>query len=463
MRKTKLFTLSLAAILAAGSLAGCGKTKAPEMPSAVIERYVDLMEATKNYHADMEMKFNIQAKGDGLSVDLPIHMGLSADMLDEQMHGNMDLSLSFMGQDVAEAYEVYIDGDTSYVQDSGNGDWTILEDEEGNEGLAFAFSDMKAADFENAKLEIKDDEYIITQSFEDFAATGDTYDMLEDVYGGMAENLGVDSESFLDDWKTADVIYTFDKDFYLISASVENCRYSGTVEDNGTKLDMDVSLDLSFKFSDYGKIEKSDVEVPEKIRQSAVHSEELELNFEDDEIDEDLLNEPAIPYEGEDLDPGFSVTPAVADDVLGSYNGTPLSALGDKWDVFENDGWRLNNDDGAFIFVTAENPKYEGVDLYIYNESRADATAEDILKDGCFSYDINCALGKALPPMTFNGVTFGASVDDVIAAYGEAYELYEGTLYNAYTYDMGGDTSMTFFVYPDKGLQEVRVDYYGGL
>lgn len=462
MKKLKLFTLSLAAILAAGSLAGCGKKKEPEVASAVIERYVDLMESTKNYHADMEMDFNIQTKGQGLSFELPIHMGLSADVLDDRMHGNMDLNLSLMGQDMTETYEVYIDGDTSYVQDFGSNKWTILENNEDDDSLAFAFSDMEADDFKNAGLDVTNDEYIVTQSFADFAASGDTYDMLEDVYGGMTESLGIDSESFLKDWNTANIVYTFDKDFYLLSAVVENCQYSGTVEDEGTTLDMDVSLDLSFKFSDYGKVEKSKVEVPEKIRKSAIRSEELELELKEEEIDEDLLNQPAAPYDGEDVDPGFSVDPVVKDDVLGSYDGTPLSCLGDDWNIFKNDGWELDENDGAFIFVTAENSKYEGVDFYVYNKNRADAVAEDILKDGCFGYDVNVSFGKTMPPMTWNGITFGASVNDVTAAYGESYELYQGTLCDSYTYDMGGETTITFYVYPDKGLQEVRVDYYGG-
>lgn len=487
MKKRKFLALSLAAALVCGTFTGCvSGLNRPKSASEVVEKYVAMMEDSCNYHANMDMAFDISAKAQGISIDLPISMELSADVMDKNLHGDMTLSMTLMEEDMKQTMEVYVvsdkDNTTTYAYDSESDYWTVSEDNDEGAGLAFSFADMDGDDFKDATLESNKNTggYTVTQSFADFSTTGNTYDMLEDIYGGMSEMMNMDSDDFLEEWEKADVVYEFNKDCYLTSVAVENCEYSGTIKEDGENVDVKVSLDLSFEFSDYGDVKESDVEVPDDVVENAVPSLTMDLDdsefgdwdeypgYDEEESseyesqDEDIdYTAPASPDEGEELDPGFSVDP-VESDVLGSYNGTPITCQNDSWDIFGDDGWKLE-DNTDLSFITATNPKYEDVDFYVWNKSRTHTTSSEIKRDGFFGYNIDCAYTDKFPPMTFNGITFGDTADKVIAAYGSNYDLYEGTMYNAYSYELTDDIEITLYVYPDKGLREVQLNFYGGL
>lgn len=466
----------------------------------IVEKYAGLMGESCNYHVDMDMDFGISADAQGISVELPVTMGLSMDVLDGNLHGDVDLLMTFMGQAVKDSVEVYMESGkrkvTVYTYDPEDGYWSVSEDD-GGAGIALGFTDLDAADFRDASMEHdkKDGTYTITQSFGDFAGSGSAYDMLEGVYGGMAEMVGMDADDFVDEWEDAEVVYVFDRDFYLESVTLEDCKYSGMVEQDGVSLDVDVSLGLSFEFSDYGRIKGSDVEVPDDVMENAVPSVTLgsadvnmdagmggtqapglvEVPMETDpgfainpgtqEIDPGFSVDPGTLDPGvQDIDPGFSVKPQASGSLLGSYGGIVFTAMGDDWDsTFGADGWEFANDDGEYGFMTAENPKYGDADLYVYNRNMDGATRSDIINYGIYGYDIDCTWASAYPDMEWGGLTFGAAADQVFAVYGEPYFVYEGSLYTAYTYKSGEDIEIEFYVYPDGGLKRVNVSYYGGI
>ena len=63
--------------------------------------------------------------------------------------------------------------------------------------------------------------------------------------------------------------------------------------------------------------------------------------------------------------------------------------------------------------------------------------------------------------MTWGGITFGATADDVISVYGQPDYTYSGDMFTTYEYDIDSDTEITFYVYPDRGVQHVEVAVYG--
>lgn len=182
--------------------------------------------------------------------------------------------------------------------------------------------------------------------------------------------------------------------------------------------------------------------------------------------------------------------PITYEDQLGAYDGTPIPLNGGNWDILGDYGWEFTNDNGL-AYQIVKNPDYEDVELHLFNRNRADATRDDIIVNGFYGYDVICAPDTSVP-MTWNGITFGASEDDIVGAYGRNYYLYtqyeggEGEphyhsvsadpdlnsmesesldeiLYHSYKYPIDEDTDLTFYVYQDSGLQEVRLDYYGAI
>ena len=113
-----------------------------------------------------------------MTIELPIGMGLSVDVMDGNMHGDMAMDIEFMGESMKEKAEVYVEqgrrSTTSYMYDEADGYWTVSEDNDNGASAAAGFSGMDADDFKDAEMEYdkKAGTYTITQSFADFAVTG---------------------------------------------------------------------------------------------------------------------------------------------------------------------------------------------------------------------------------------------------------------------------------------------------
>ena len=466
MKNLKLLPLSLAAVMGLSLLSGCAA--APKSASAVVEKYVSQMEKSCNYHMDMEMNFDVTATAQGGDIGMPVETVLSADVFEDMLHGKMNVTASVTDETMEYEMEVYTDEDgKAYVHNSETNAWSESENTEA-EAAAFGFTNLDKDSFTDAVLmeDKQSGTYTVTQKFADFAASGSVYGMLEDMYCSMYETAGIDD--LLEACEDAEVVYIFDKDCYLTSAVITGCTYSGNFESSGVGLDIDVDINFSFKFSNYGEIKKDDVKVPDEVREAVITKndgvkEKVDVNegrYDDSDWNEDQGFQSSNSWE---TDPKPATSQKTDSDMLGSYNGTNITGQKDDWDIFGKDGWKLSEDDGALTFVTAKNPKYENVEMYVYNSKRADATADEIRSDGFYGYSIDCSLSNARPPMTWNGLTFGADAEDIIEVYGNNYDLFEGDLYASYRYMIADNTELTFHVYPDGGMLTARLDYYGGI
>lgn len=320
MKKKRILALLLAGVMIL-SITGCSfdlRMNRPKTAAEVIENHINTMEDSQNHHVDMMMDFEIGAEGQGITLELPIRMDVSADVLDGNMHGNMGMDMEFMGQKMKQQAEVYVEkgrrSSTTYLFDEEVGYWAVSEDENGVE-TAMSLSVMDPEAFADAEMvwDAEKETYTVTQSLADFADTGDTYELLSDIYSGMAEMMNMDPDDFMNEWETAEAVWVFDKEFLLQSMDIEGCEFSDTVEENGVKMDVTVFLTLSYEFSDHGKITEDDVTVPGKVIDEAVPSVKLDLENPETDVktDEDIDWDDPDVYMEDPLDPMFSQDPVV--------------------------------------------------------------------------------------------------------------------------------------------------------
>ena len=158
------------------------------------------------------------------------------------------------------------------------------------------------------------------------------------------------------------------------------------------------------------------------------------------------------------------------EDLLGSLDGKALT-FDSKWDdTFGKDGFEFDSDEGNFSYF-ASSDDYEGVSLTVWFyclDDEKDVKVEDIKNDGMKAYIIDASHAENKPEMTWKGLTWGASAEDIIKAYGEPDDKSETSLYDSYRYEYGDPridySVIEFCVYHgdssyDTGLQQVAVSF----
>lgn len=186
------------------------------------------------------------------------------------------------------------------------------------------------------------------------------------------------------------------------------------------------------------------------------------------DIDKDIP-EVNVPEENEQLSDGRDISEfarsavlMVDGDEFGSLNGTAILADKNDWDAsFGADGWEFQSGtDEEYFFAAAENPKYEKAQIYAYGQETLDSTlakstAESIKNNGFYGYSVRMADCENKPAMTWCGLTFGASAEEILETYGEPEYVYDGTLYSTYQFRIHDNATVSFNVYTDGGMQDV--------
>lgn len=457
--KKKLLLLSMAAAMCL-SIAGCGSKVSTA--SDVVKKYNELMDESRSYHVNMDMGMGIYGHADDMQVTIPIQLDLSADVFDTDISGSRDIYVSFDGITINEHADMYLDSDkhSSVLYTNNAGYWTKTEDIT-NVIVASGISDLNVRSFESASMEYDKETgvYTIIQPFDDFMDSDMVYKAMDDMYHEVGDTIGISIDDAISGWKTMDAVYKFDNEFYLTSISVEDCNYTTVIEQDDTELNASITLDLFFTFSDYGTIKADSVIPPASVVASAVDFV-IPIHGQTGEGDSDTSYkepddgyyemEPKNPEPSPDNDDGV-------DDRLGVYNDYELTGIGDPWNIFATDGWEF--DESGDVYVSAVNDKYPGVLLNVYNSVPSGSNASDIMEHGFFGYSIDCYHAMSYPGMTWNGVSFCSQTNQIIDAYGQPEEVFDGELYSTYKYSIGKNVKITFYVYKSKGLQQVDVNY----
>lgn len=141
----------------------------------------------------------------------------------------------------------------------------------------------------------------------------------------------------------------------------------------------------------------------------------------------DAITSETVEEESETEEIEEAATASSIDDMYGSYNGVPFSVDGTSWaDTFGADGWVRDEEwspsDRAATTFWYTNDKYP--DAYLSVDSMEEMLPSEMENSVFYGYGIDVSAiaesgSSAFPNMTWNGITFGSSVSDLVSAYGE--------------------------------------------
>ena len=492
MKKKLIIFITLLSTIG-GSLTGCTlpSLTAPKTAEDLAQRYASNF--TDNFRIKVESDEDVVVSAAGSSEKLKMNTEMNFDINGSLLHGDTKMDIASTQQTSNVNLEMYSDGENTWHKTDG-GQWEVTSVDADSK---LNFGEVDPEIFKGATLDYNKDDglYIVSLSLKDididknpitsYVNIGDT-----NLFNGLfSEN------EMLSALNECTLVYTFDKDYTLCSLSMDDVVYHTTKDIQGTPADITVTMSLNIEFSEYNKIKKEDVEVPTDVKSSAIPSnkETSAYDFADDSADEvsteitdvEELEEAiqkstdemfddvdsALSTEDEgtnanndtysDIDSRDQNSVAVSDDYLGSYNGINLAASGNDFDsILGVDGWEMDvSDDGQYDFISCTNKNYdEDITFYVYSADEEKATINGIKTYGFSGYKIDTSFCKSdkVPNMTWNGVRLGASMNDIIAAYGTPDDKYEDGSYESLTYNISDSSSLEFCLYGEDGLREVN-------
>ena len=480
--KRKLAIILSTTMILTSALTGCTKDSGDEGSSSSsskggkYKKAEDLIEAyTKEDHDNMKMNMDIGVNAvissDGTEFKIPATLKGDMEVAKEASHGNMEMSVEFMGESQEMSYEMYTvkDGKDTvvYTCDKETDEWT----KSSSDGVSIdvsALNEILENDaFKDADLSYKKGEYTMTVSIEELLESKDIKDKISDLSDSVS-SLGIDEDTVNDMIKSAadsEMVYVFDDDLNMTKFTIKEMKLETSMDQDGYSMDIEVELNATVECSDFGKVDEDDVKVPDEVVDEASESSSesfddiLDAGDADDADDESDDDDDYIVNDDVDRS-DFKAK----EDVLGSIDGKTLS-VDSKWDdTFGKAGFEFDSDEEEYT-ISASSDDYESVYLYINGPDWDEeiVKAEDIKKDGMGGYSIDVSCAEDKPEMTWNGLTWGASAEDIVKAYGEPDYKYEGSMYDSYEYstlpDM--DSTIEFYVYHDdlydQGLQKVDV------
>lgn len=405
-------------------------------------------------------------------------INIKADVNKNAAHGNLAIAGT-----VPKSAEFYRDDATSYIYDADLEYWTASEDGIITD-LAFLFDGLDPGLFpdEKVKYDKKEKAYIIKQPFDSFMMSQDYMDMTA-LLGemGIASGGGSDEEY---------VSYAFDKEGNLLSVAADgSIKIDVRFAPSEQTIEIPDGVKTSAKTTDFS-MDFADIYEPASESASGSSSGNTASSSGSGTAGADDISGTAssidpgfvVNYEGnidpgmamgsagqEDIDPGMVVEPDTGTDNAdssynegtaagtgyGSYNDQSLSDSGNEWaSTFGDTGWGFTTDDYTESYLKSENPQYPGAVFTVYGQNKnEDTSAYDIIKYGFCDYDIDCRNTKAYPPFSWNGLTFGASAEEIKNVYGEPNVTYTGDDDTAYRYFME-EGELIFFV-NNNGLGRV--------
>lgn len=119
MRKN--IVIALAAVTALGCPAA---VSAEENAGSILEKMEAAMEEAKYFSGSLNIDLPLSMEADGMTLEIPITMkgSVRSDIDAKMAEVNMDLSMSMMGEESNQAYNLYVTEEGTYTQENGE-DW----------------------------------------------------------------------------------------------------------------------------------------------------------------------------------------------------------------------------------------------------------------------------------------------------------------------------------------------------
>ena len=445
------------------SLAACGSSgpkNAEELMTLVMENPAD------NYELSGEINMTVSMAGGGLSFEMPMDIEMTGAICGENSVAQSVVSASILGQDMEESVKAYLYDGQAYVLDSSTNTWSAGSQDTVDgvmelSGLMDKFCTPEQ--FADADMEHADGTYTITASILDVLGEDGSAEFFN--FDGMmpSDEASNDIGSALSEGV---LTYIVNEDYQIESIVMDTTEGTQTYEENGASYEGTVSLAMSFEFMNYGEVKDEDVTPPDEAlsasddKSSGMTEEELPPV---DEPDVSGSESTAGIYTDH---PEVSVNAASLGDYMGCYNGTNLVPGAFTIELFEDEFYWDESDVGQYSFLPLSSRNNDYVDLYL-NDFQ-DTGELPGLFEAVYSYEFNIVsvYDESLPDVTFNGMTWGASRDDIVTAYGEPdYTYSDESGYWSVEFDVtelvndGVDYSLSF-TGDDNGVNGFRVSHY---
>lgn len=478
--KRKAVMILTAALALSSGMAGCGSEKAAdtakeeatvsntteEVAEAEPEKEIitdvdELLKRyeennTNSYKMDYVSTIGLEASVDDETVAIYAKTTLQADCMYENLHGISSVEVGYNDDEPdKQEIDLYLEknGDSvlSYQAEVGDDSWIVVKDDA---SVAFLTATQAKLVTEERLAEAElgydenADEYELTVPIQD---TGD-YGMLagylsEDLLSSFSNGDDTVYADFLEEIEKAKTHYIFDKDYNLISVSIDPVDFAKKVGEGDLTSEIRVKCGMDCEYSGFGTVKEEDVIASDEIKENA---DDVYGNAEETE---------KVTYEGatENVDTSLA-------DFYGSIDGVNLKG-GEKNDfakTFGAAGFRLSKaNDGKYGMANVLYDDYEDVEAKLYAESilqSYDDINKEIKENGFYGYSINVSASEVKPEMTFGGLTWGASLEDVVGVYGNPDDSAELSWFTTLLYDFG-DVSIDITVFNEGWL----FDYPGGL
>lgn len=491
MKSQKSFAGLLCLLLAAMTvlaLTGCG-SKAPKSAADLMKAYSEKAHDNYNMKMNMDMFVNMDFGGGeeaeeteededdllaglfgDMKFEIPMNITYDVDCAGAFSKGSMQIQAEMFGEQVNESMELYLeraeDATTTYIQVED--DWIKTTDESYAQAMNMAEAFMKSEQLQNAEFTADAEErtYTIKLPFGELMKGESAEELLGAMQlGDIVGEADELTQGMLDAMSEKMVTFTFDQSYNLLSFEMEPMEYSGSVSESGLDMNVAVSLEMKAAFDQFDQIKEEDVKVPQDVKDNAKESEAFDFDLDDEEMEDWDWDFDEEEFQWDDDE---TKTPndysAVGEDLLGAINGKVLTAGPNDSALFTDAGFEFDLDgDGEYPFAVLEYPKNDMVSLYLTKDDYENVTVEEIKADGFNGYEISVFGEGKLPKMTWGGLTFGASYEDIVSVYGEPDYKYEGDDYISAEYHITDEVSIEFSIntentdYPGIYSVEVRV------
>lgn len=455
MKKQKrLMALGITAAMAAGLLSGCGTKATPENLLRDMQK-----NAEKTESALLNFKMDI-AMGDGTDdVSLGMDMNMETTTEPEASHGKGTVSISMSGMDFSVETEMYsVQEDGEYVT------YTLMEDqwtkEVSDDGEMTGEVDSIADNVEEYADQFELAEDLVTVNDKEcFELTGE---LDGDLFSEMMQTDMTDSLAGygIDEEALSDMMFPCTIDIYKDSILPARLYFDMTeslaplMEDSGVTVS-ECYVDMTFM--EYDTVEE--ITVPDEAVSAAEDGSDSGLDLpQDDTYEDESAVTPAEPAEqsSELGDSWESYTVQVNDTVITlPCTIADLEAAGVKMDTeYTPSDYIVNAGEYELAWFMVDSGDSIMVDMI--NTGSEPKEVKDCLVGSVYADAYSMTEG-GLTVIFPGGIQIGTPEADLLAAYGEADNVYEDEEYGNSYYWYGDDMLVSGFnasIDPETGLVE---------
>lgn len=455
MKKQKrLMALGITAAMAAGLLSGCGTKATPENLLRDMQK-----NAEKTESALLNFKMDI-AMGDGTDdVSLGMDMNMETTTEPEASHGKGTVSISMSGMDFSVEMEMYsVQEDGEYVT------YTLMEDqwtkEVSDDGEMTGEVDSIADNVEEYADQFELAEDLVTVNDKEcFELTGE---LDGDLFSEMMQTDMTDSLAGygIDEEALSDMMFPCTIDIYKDSILPARLYFDMTesmaplMEDSGVTVS-ECYVDMTFM--EYDTVEE--ITVPDEAVSAAEDGSDSGLDLpQDDTYEDESVVTPAEPAEqsSELGDSWESYTVQVNDTVITlPCTIADLEAAGVKMDTeYTPSDYIVNAGEYELAWFMVDSGDSIMVDMI--NTGSDPKEVKDCLVGSVYADAYSMTEG-GLTVIFPGGIQIGTPEADLLAAYGEADNVYEDEEYGNSYYWYGDDMLVSGFnasIDPETGLVE---------